>query len=67
MKILLGGDGIFDGSVINDSSIRDWNEARIRAKAEVDAYSNPILTADFRTQQDGLKAGQIIHITDSSR
>lgn len=67
MKVLLGGDWIFDWSVINDSSIRDWNEARIRAKAEVDAYSNPILTADFTTQQDGLQAGQIIHITDTDR
>lgn len=67
MKVLLGGDWIFDWSVINDSSIRDWNEARIRAKAEVDAYSNQILTADFKTQQDGLKAGQIIHITDTDR
>ena len=53
--------------MINDSSIRDFAEARTRGRAELDAYANPIITADFTTQQDGLQAGQIIHITDSSR
>lgn len=67
MKALLGGDGIFDGAVINDESIKDWNEARLRAKAEIQAYSNPILTATFKTEKDGLHAGQIIRIVDSSR
>lgn len=67
MKLLVGGDGIFDGAVINDSSIRTFAEARTRGRAELDAYANPIITAEFTTQQDGLKAGQVIHITDSSR
>lgn len=67
MKLLLWGDGIFDGAVINDTSIRSFAEARTRGKAELSAYSNPIISADFTTQQDGLKAGQVIHITDSSR
>lgn len=67
MKALIGGDGIYDGAVINDTTILDWNEARVRAQAEVTAYSNPILSATFKTEQDGLKAGQVIHITDSSR
>jgi len=67
MKLLLWGDGIFDGAVINDSSIRDWNEARMRWRAEVNAYCNPVISASFSTQQDWLKAGQIIHITDTSR
>lgn len=67
MQLLLGGDGIFDGAVINDSSIRTFAEARTRGRAELDAYANPIITAEFTTQQDGLKAGQVIHITDSSR
>lgn len=52
MKILLGGDGIFDGPVINDSSIRTFDDARSRAKAELDAYSNPVLTASFETERD---------------
>lgn len=67
MKALLGGDGIFDGAVINDESIKDWNEARTRAKAEIQAYSNPVVTATFKTEKDGLRAGQIIRIVDSSR
>lgn len=52
---------------MNDASIKDWNEARLRARAEVEAYANAILSADFTTEIDGLTAGQIIHITDSSR
>jgi hypothetical protein len=38
--------------VINDESIKDWNEARIRAKAELEAYSNAIMTASFDTEVD---------------
>lgn len=67
MKALLWWSWIFDGAVINDFSIRDWNEARLRAKAEVDAYSNPIITANFITEKDWLKAWQVIEITDTAR
>lgn len=66
-KALLGGDGIFEWPVISDASIKDWNEARIRARSEVNAYANAILSADFTTEIDGLTAWQIIHITDTSR
>lgn len=55
MKGLLGGDGIFDGAVINDASFRTFDEARARAKAEIAAYSNPVLTATFVTESDGLE------------
>ena len=54
MKTLTGGDGIYDGPVINDVSIKDYGTARDRAIAEVRAYSNPILSASFNTEQDGL-------------
>lgn len=63
MKALLGGDGIFDGAVISDASIKTFEEGRSRAKAEIKAYSNPILTASFETESDGLEAGQVIRIT----
>lgn len=55
-KALLGGDGIFEGAVVTDASIKDWNEARLRARAEIENYANAILTADFTTEIDGLSA-----------
>ena len=65
MKLLLGGDGIFDGPVINDASIRTFDDARSRAKAELTAYSNPVLMASFETERDGLEVGQVITITST--
>lgn len=56
MKALLGGDGIFDGAVINDASLRTFDEARARAKAEIKAYANPVLTATFTSETDGLES-----------
>lgn len=67
MMALTGGNGIFDGSLITDVSILTYQEARTRARAEVNAYGNPTISADFVTEQCGLKAGQVIHITDTSR
>lgn len=66
MKALLGGDGIFDGAVISDSSIKTFDEGRSRAKAEIKAYANPILSGSFETEQEGLQAGQIIRITSTT-
>lgn len=65
MKLLLGWDGIFDGPVINDESIRTFDDARARAKAELTAYSNPVLTATFDTERDGLEVWQIINISST--
>ncbi len=67
MKALTGWDWIFDGAVISDNNIKTWEEARLRAKAETDAYSNPIVTITFKTQIDGLVAGQLLSVQDSSR
>jgi hypothetical protein len=67
MKALTGGDGIYDGAVINDNSIKDYDSARDRARAEVQAYSNPILSANFTTNKDGLTIGQTLYITDTNR
>lgn len=67
MQALAGGDGIFDGPVINDNSITSFAEARKRARAEIDAYSNPVISASFVTEQGGLHAWQTINIVDASR
>jgi hypothetical protein len=67
MKALAGGDWIFDWPVINDSTISSFDDARKRARAEIDAYSNPIISATFITEQWWLQAWQIIRIQDTSR
>lgn len=67
MKALVWGNGVFDGAVINDNTIRTFEEARTRAQAEIEAYKNPIITITFDTEKDGLEAGQLIQITNSLR
>jgi hypothetical protein len=67
MKSLVGGDGIFDGAPISDASIGSFEDALIRARAELAQYANAVLTATFETDHDGLHAGQVIRITDVNR
>lgn len=67
MKAIVGGDGIFDGMPIVDYTIRTFEDAQLRGLAELELYSNPLLTATFTTHVEGLRAGQFIRITDSSR
>lgn len=67
MKALAGGDGIFDGPVINDPLITSFDDARKRARAEIEAYANPVVSANFVTEQWWLHAWQIIRIQDTSR
>lgn len=67
MKTLLGGDGIFDGAVISDSSLDSTEAVRNRGQAEIDAYSNPIVKVSFTTDFEGLESGQLIRVTDSNR
>lgn len=67
MKALIGGDGIFDGAVITDQSIDSAQAARDRAQAEVDQYSNPIVTVRFRTDFEGLESGQILTVSDTNK
>lgn len=67
MKSLVGGNGIFDGRIIVDDSIPTFQQARQRARAEVDEYGNTLVTVKFWTDQDGLHPGQIINITDTAR
>lgn len=67
MKIITGGDGIYDAPMIVDERIKDFNEARKRAQVELDLYSNAVVTCTFQTNKEGLHAGQIISITDPAR
>lgn len=67
MASIAGGDGIFDGAPIIDHNIKTFEDAQLRGQAELDQYANPLLTATFKTQIEGLHIGQNIHITDSSR
>lgn len=67
LKAIQGGDGIVDGPVINDSTILTFEDARRRAKAEIDAYSNAVINARFITNKGNIHAGQLISITDTSR
>jgi len=67
MKSLLWGDGIFDGPVIEDTSILTFEDARRRWQAEVNAYSNPIISVKFETDVSWLHAWQIIRVTDTDR
>lgn len=67
MKALIGGDGVFDGAPISDTSLTSSQAARDRAQAEVDAYSNPIVKVSFQTDHEGLASGQIMNVTDTNK
>lgn len=67
MKAIIGGDGIFDGAAIVDDSLDSIQAARDRAQAEVDQYSNPIVTVSFRTDHEGLESGQLLRVTDAAK
>lgn len=67
MKLITGGDGFYDGPLIQDERIQTFTEARRRAQAELDLYSNAIVTCTFQTNKEGLRAGQTIHIEDAAR
>lgn len=67
LKALGFGDGIFDLDPITDKNIQDTNTAIALAQAKVADYANPIITGSFRTDWNGLKAGQQLSIQDSVR
>ena len=67
LKALGFGDGVLEGRPIADSSIDSRTEAQNTARAELLKYSNPLLNASFRTEIQGLKAGQAIRINDPYR
>ena len=66
MKNILGHtDGIFDGQPIINKTIKSRTEASLLADATLNKYANVIITADFQTWENGLKAGQLINIKDT--
>jgi len=67
LKTLIGGDGIFDGTVITDESLDSTQAARDRGQTEIDAYANAIVRIDLRTDYEGLASGQILSITDTNK
>lgn len=67
LKALIGGDGIFDGQVITDTTLDSTRAAHDRAQAEINQYSNPIVKISFKTNYEGLESGQTIRVTDVQR
>jgi len=67
MKALVGGDGIFDGSVITDTSLNTTQMARDRARAEINQFSNAIVRIRFETNSEGLAVGNLLTVTDSAK
>jgi|GEM_PF-5680676 len=67
LKALGLGDGVFDLLPVSDVSIQDLATAVALAQAAIQDYKNPIVTATFKTDRQGLRAGQTIHIQDSVR
>jgi len=67
LKTLGLGDGIFDGAVITDESLDSSQAVIDRGMAEISVYANPIVTARFKTDFEGLRAGQQIRITDTAK
>ena len=67
MKSILGHtDGIFDGQVIKDTTIKSRAEAIQLADATINKYSNVLIEAIFNTYKSGLKSGQLINIKDTA-
>lgn len=66
MSVLGYTDGVFEGQPIVDTSIKSRSEALGVANAMIRKYSNMVLTATFTTDQEGLRPGQYINITDTT-
>lgn len=66
MKDIEGGDGIYE-HIIVDKEVKSKDLARQMSQADLDQHSNPILSGSFRTNEKGLRSGQLIHITNSKR
>jgi hypothetical protein len=67
LKALGFGDGVMEGRPIVDSSVDSRTEAENLARAELLKHANPIISARFSTDMQGLKPGQSINIKDDSR
>lgn len=61
------GSGVFDLDVYRDKNIDSQSLAIQIAQAKVQEFSNPIISGSFVTDYNGLSAGQILTVNDSSR
>jgi hypothetical protein len=61
------GDGIFDLDPIRDENITDTTTALLLAEAKIADYRNPIILGNVKTDQHGIKSGEILRITDTNR
>jgi hypothetical protein len=66
MKGLEGGDGIYE-HIIVDPEITSKELARQRAQADLAQYANPVISGSFKTNDKGLRSGQLIHIQQTKR
>lgn len=66
MKALEGGDGIYE-HIIVDKEVASKDLARQISQADLDQHSDPLLSGSFRTNERGLRSGQLIHITNTKR
>lgn len=67
MKDIEGGDGVYNGALIIDENL-DTRELALRvAQAEIDAFSNPLITGTFETEEVGYKSGQLLTVNISTR
>ena len=61
------GDGIFDLDPINDQNITNTITAITLAQAKVSQFSNPLINGKVKTDQHGVKAGQVVTVNDTNR
>ena len=61
------GDGLFDLAPIKDQNIQDLGTAIAIAQAKTSIYSNAIVNGSYRTEWNGIAAGQIQRVNDPNR
>jgi len=64
--VLWYSDWIFDWQPITDRTLLSRSEAINLAEAKLTKYSNVVITATFKTNQEGLKTWQLIDIKDTT-
>jgi hypothetical protein len=66
MKALEGGDGVYEHLIVN-KEVESKDLARQLSQANLDQFSNPLLSGSFTTNVKGLRSGQLINILQSNR
>ena len=67
VRLIEGGNGVYEMQPIVDASISTLEQARVRAAAELLKYSVPIVSGDFITNKYGYRSGQYLTINLPSR